>query len=30
MKNSLRLPLTPLSPEAQPVLEAAMHQAGII
>ncbi|TAJ79591.1 MAG: 4-hydroxy-tetrahydrodipicolinate synthase [Gallionellaceae bacterium] len=30
MKNTLRLPLTPLSAGAQPVLEAAMRQAGII
>ncbi len=30
MKNSLRLPLTPLSQGAQPVVEAAMRQAGIL
>jgi 4-hydroxy-tetrahydrodipicolinate synthase len=30
MKNNLRLPLTPLSTGAQPVVEAAMRQAGII
>lgn len=30
MKNNLRLPLTPLSAGAQPVVEAAMRQAGII
>lgn len=30
MKNYLRLPLTPLSPGAQPVVEAAMRQAGVL
>jgi 4-hydroxy-tetrahydrodipicolinate synthase len=30
MKNVLRLPLTPLSANAQPVVEAAMRQAGVI
>ncbi len=30
MKNTLRLPLTPLSTGAQPVVEAAMRQAGVI
>ncbi|MEI7843505.1 MAG: 4-hydroxy-tetrahydrodipicolinate synthase [Gallionellaceae bacterium] len=30
MKNTLRLPLTPLTASAQPVVEAAMRQAGII
>ncbi|MDD4928133.1 MAG: 4-hydroxy-tetrahydrodipicolinate synthase [Gallionella sp.] len=30
MKNTLRLPLTPLSPAAYGVIEQAMHQAGII
>jgi 4-hydroxy-tetrahydrodipicolinate synthase len=30
MKNELRLPLTPLSAAAQPVLENAMRQAGVI
>ncbi len=30
MKNSLRLPLMPLSANAQPVVEAAMRQAGVI
>jgi len=30
MKNHLRLPLTPLSPGAQPAVEAAMRQAGIL
>jgi 4-hydroxy-tetrahydrodipicolinate synthase len=30
MKNSLRLPLTPLSQGAQPIVEAAMRQAGIL
>ncbi len=30
MKNTLRLPLTPLSSGAQPVVEAAMRQAGIL
>ncbi len=30
MKNNLRLPLTPLSTGAQPVVEAAMRQAGVI
>ncbi len=30
MKNNLRLPLTPLSVGAQPVVEAAMRQAGVI
>jgi 4-hydroxy-tetrahydrodipicolinate synthase len=30
MKNYLRLPLTPLSAGAQPVVEAAMRQAGVI
>jgi 4-hydroxy-tetrahydrodipicolinate synthase len=30
MKNNLRLPLTPLSAGAQPVVEAAMRQAGVI
>jgi 4-hydroxy-tetrahydrodipicolinate synthase len=30
MKNTLRLPLTPLSANAQPVVEAAMRQAGVI
>lgn len=30
MKNHLRLPLTPLSSGAQPVVEAAMRQAGIL
>jgi len=30
MKNVLRLPLTPLSASAQPVVEAAMRQAGVI
>ncbi len=30
MKNVLRLPLTPLSPAAQPQVEAAMRQAGVI
>ena len=30
MKNNLRLPLTPLSAGAQPLVEAAMRQAGVI
>ena len=30
MQNTLRLPLTPLSQGAQPVVEAAMRQAGIL
>ena len=30
MKNSLRLPLLPLTANAQPVVEAAMRQAGVI
>ena len=30
MKNALRLPLTPLSPPAQAVVEEAMRQAGIL
>ncbi|NCP80285.1 MAG: 4-hydroxy-tetrahydrodipicolinate synthase, partial [Gallionella sp.] len=30
MKNVLRLPLTPLSSAAQPQVEAAMRQAGVI
>jgi 4-hydroxy-tetrahydrodipicolinate synthase len=30
MKNTLRLPLTPLTAGAQPVVEAAMRQAGVI
>lgn len=30
MKNVLRLPLTPLSANAQPVVEAAMRQAGVV
>jgi 4-hydroxy-tetrahydrodipicolinate synthase len=30
IKNSLRLPLTPLSPSAYAVVEAAMHQAGVL
>jgi 4-hydroxy-tetrahydrodipicolinate synthase len=30
MKNNIRLPLTPLSPGAQPAVEAAMRQAGVI
>jgi 4-hydroxy-tetrahydrodipicolinate synthase len=30
MKNILRLPLTPLTVGAQPVVEAAMRQAGVI
>jgi 4-hydroxy-tetrahydrodipicolinate synthase len=30
MKNNLRLPLTPLSAGAQPAVEAAMRQAGVI
>jgi len=30
MKNTLRLPLTPLSAGGQPAVEAAMRQAGII
>jgi 4-hydroxy-tetrahydrodipicolinate synthase len=30
MKNSMRLPLTPLSPVAHAVVESAMHQAGVI
>jgi 4-hydroxy-tetrahydrodipicolinate synthase len=30
MKNSLRLPLTPLSPSAHAVVEAAMRQAGVL
>lgn len=30
MKNNLRLPLTPLTAGAQPVVEAAMRQAGVI
>ncbi|OGS81425.1 MAG: 4-hydroxy-tetrahydrodipicolinate synthase [Gallionellales bacterium GWA2_59_43] len=30
MKNSLRLPLTPLSAGGQPAVEAAMRQAGVI
>ena len=30
MKNTLRLPLTPLTTAVQPVVEAAMRQAGII
>ena len=30
MKNILRLPLTPLTAGAQPVVEAAMRQAGVI
>jgi len=29
IKNTLRLPLTPLSPSAQAVVEGAMHQAGV-
>lgn len=30
MKNTLRLPLTPLSPSAYAVVEAAMRQAGVL
>ncbi len=30
MKNALRLPLTPLSPSAYPMVEAAMRQAGVL
>ena len=30
MKNNIRLPLTPLSSGAQPAVEAAMRQAGVI
>ena len=30
MKNNIRLPLTPLSESAQPAVEAAMRQAGVI
>jgi 4-hydroxy-tetrahydrodipicolinate synthase len=30
IKNNIRLPLTPLSAGAQPVVEAAMRQAGVI
>ncbi|MBI5006021.1 MAG: 4-hydroxy-tetrahydrodipicolinate synthase [Nitrosomonadales bacterium] len=30
IKNNIRLPLTPLTPGAQPVVEAAMRQAGVI
>ncbi len=30
MKNSLRLPLTPLSPSAHALVEAAMRQAGVL
>jgi 4-hydroxy-tetrahydrodipicolinate synthase len=30
MKNTLRLPLTPLTAASQPIVEAAMRQAGII
>jgi len=30
MKNTLRLPLTPLSPSAHAVVEAAMRQAGVL
>jgi 4-hydroxy-tetrahydrodipicolinate synthase len=30
IKNILRLPLTPLSAAAQPALEAAMRQSGVI
>jgi 4-hydroxy-tetrahydrodipicolinate synthase len=30
MKNNIRLPLTPLSAGAQPAVEAAMRQAGVI
>jgi 4-hydroxy-tetrahydrodipicolinate synthase len=30
MKNVLRLPLTPLSPSAYPMVEAAMRQAGVL
>ena len=30
MKNILRLPLTPLTPAAQPAVEEAMRQAGVI
>ncbi|MBU0688116.1 MAG: 4-hydroxy-tetrahydrodipicolinate synthase [Gammaproteobacteria bacterium] len=30
MKNVLRLPLTPLTPAAQPAVEEAMRQAGVI
>ncbi|MDO8926989.1 MAG: 4-hydroxy-tetrahydrodipicolinate synthase [Sideroxyarcus sp.] len=30
IRNNIRLPLTPLSPAAQPVVEAAMRQAGVI
>jgi 4-hydroxy-tetrahydrodipicolinate synthase len=30
MKNALRLPLTPLSASAQPAVESAMRQAGVI
>jgi 4-hydroxy-tetrahydrodipicolinate synthase len=30
IKNTLRLPLTPLSPSAYPVVEAAMRQAGVL
>ncbi len=30
MKNNIRLPLTPLSSAAQPAVEAAMRQAGVI
>ena len=30
MKNNLRLPLTPLSAGVQPLVEAAMRQAGVI
>jgi 4-hydroxy-tetrahydrodipicolinate synthase len=30
MKNTLRLPLTPLSPTAYAKVEAAMRQAGVL
>jgi len=30
IKNALRLPLTPLSPSAYPMVEAAMRQAGVL
>jgi len=30
MKNNIRLPLTPLSSGAQPAVESAMRQAGVI
>ncbi len=30
MKNTLRLPLTPLSPASYEAVEAAMHQAGVL